>query len=141
MKVSLKDETCIFCQIVEKKIPSYILFESDTNLAFLDIFPVSKGHTIVIPKNHYKNLEDIPDTELSELFRTVKQISNKIYRNLKIDGYNILQNNFQAAGQVINHFHVHIIPRYRNDGKFQLAIPREQSKDEELKSTINLLVE
>ncbi|NHJ21442.1 MAG: HIT family protein [Candidatus Lokiarchaeota archaeon] len=137
----MKDKTCIFCQIVEKKIPSYIFFESDTNLAFLDIFPVSKGHTIVIPKNHYKNLEDIPDDELSKLFKTVKQISNKIYRKLKIQGYNILQNNFQAAGQVINHFHVHIIPRSRNDGKLQLVIPEDQSKEEELKNTLNLLVE
>lgn len=135
----LKDENCIFCQIVEKKIPSQILFENDTNLAFLDIFPVSKGHTIVIPKNHYYNLEDMPDTELNALFGIVKKISGLIYRKLDIDGYNILQNNFRAAGQLVNHFHVHIIPRSKGDGKFQLLIPREQSKEEELKQVLKAI--
>ena len=137
----LKDEDCIFCQIADKKIPSQILFENDTNLAFLDIFPISNGHTIVIPKNHYNNLEDIPSGELTDLFKVVKNLSNKIYEKLEIDGYNILQNNFSAAGQIINHFHVHIIPRRREDGKFQLLIPREQSKEEELKKTLKTIIE
>lgn len=141
MKDLLKDEECVFCQIVEKEIPSQILFENDTNLAFLDIFPVSKGHTIVIPKNHYNNLEDIPSGELTDLFKVVKYLSNKIYEKLKIDGYNILQNNFSAAGQIINHFHVHIIPRRREDGKFQLLIPRAQSKEDELKKTLKTITE
>jgi histidine triad (HIT) family protein len=137
----LKDEDCIFCQIVDKKIPSQILFENDTNLAFLDIFPISNGHTIVIPKNHYNNLEDFPSGELTDLFKVVKHLSNKIYEKLKIDGYNILQNNFSAAGQIINHFHVHIIPRRREDGKFQLLIPRAQSKEDELKKTLKTITE
>ena len=137
----LKDEDCIFCQIADKKIPSQILFENDTNLAFLDIFPISNGHTIVIPKNHYNNLEDIPSGELTDLFKVVKNLSNKIYEKLEIDGYNILQNNFSAAGQIINHFHVHIIPRRREDGKFQLLIPREQSKEEELKKTLKTITQ
>jgi histidine triad (HIT) family protein len=137
----LKDEECIFCQIVEKKIPSQILFENDTNLAFLDIFPISKGHTIVIPKNHYNNLEDIPVNELADLYKVVKNISSIIYKKLKIDGYNILQNNFSAAGQVINHFHVHLIPRSREDGKFRLIIPREQSREEELKQVLKTIIE
>jgi histidine triad (HIT) family protein len=141
VKDLIKVEDCIFCQIIEKKIPSYILFENDKTLAFLDIFPVSKGHTIVIPKNHYNNLEDITVTELTELFRTVKKISNLIYRKIKVEGYNILQNNFRAAGQVINHFHVHIIPRSKEDGKFRLLIPREQSKEEELKRTLETIID
>ena len=137
----IKVEDCIFCQIIEKKIPSHILFENDITLAFLDIFPVSKGHTIVIPKNHYNNLEDIPVAELTELFRIVKEISGLIKKKLKIDGYNILQNNFRAAGQVINHFHVHIIPRSKEDGKFRLIIPREQSKEEELKQLLETIMD
>jgi len=141
VKDLVKDEECIFCQIVERKIPSQILFENDKNLAFLDIFPVSKGHTIVIPKNHYKNLEDIPVHKLAEIFEVVKKISGLIHRKLKIDGYNILQNNFKAAGQVINHFHIHIIPRSKADGKFQLLIPRVQSKEEELKKILNTIIE
>ena len=141
MRDLLRDKQCIFCQIVDNKIPSQILFENDTTLAFLDIFPISNGHTIVIPKNHYNNLEDIPVDELFNVFKIVKKMSSKIYEKLKIEGYNILQNNFKAAGQVINHFHVHIIPRRREDGKFRLLIPRVQSKEEELKKTLKTIIE
>ena len=139
VKVMIKDDKCIFCKIIEKSIPSKVLFENDKNLAFLDIFPVSKGHTIVIPKNHYKNLEEIPNNELSELFEIVKKISILIHKKLKVDGYNILQNNFRAAGQVVNHFHVHIIPRSNNDGKLKLLIPKHQAKEEELNQILRII--
>lgn len=139
VKVMIKDDKCIFCKIIEKSIPSKVLFENDKNLAFLDIFPVSKGHTIVIPKNHYKNLEEIPNIELSELFEIVKKVSILIHKKLKVDGYNILQNNFRAAGQVVNHFHVHIIPRRNEDGKFKLFIPKKQAKEEELNQILRII--
>jgi len=135
----IKDDKCIFCKIIDKSIPSKVLFENDKNLAFLDIFPVSEGHTIVIPKNHYKNLEEIPNNELSELFEIVKKVSILIHKKLKVDGYNILQNNFRAAGQVVNHFHVHIIPRSREDGKFKLFIPKNQAKEEELNQILRII--
>ena len=141
VKVMIKDDKCIFCKIIEKSIPSKVLFENDKNLAFLDIFPVSKGHTIVIPKNHYKNLEEIPNNELSELFEIVKKVSILIHKKLKVDGYNILQNNFRAAGQVVNHFHVHIIPRSNEDGKFKLYIPKKQAKEEELNQILKIFNE
>jgi len=128
----MKDENCIFCKIINREIPSKIVFENDLNLAFLDISPISKGHTIIIPKNHYSTLEDISDHELAETFKVVKKISKRIHQNLQIDGYNILQNNFAVAGQVINHFHVHIIPRSFDDDKFRVKIPRNQASDEEL---------
>jgi len=139
VKLILKDLNCIFCKIVEKKIPSKIVFEDDFNLAFLDIFPISKGHTIVIPKNHYENLEGIPDNELIKLFKEVKKIATNIHKKLEIDGYNILQNNFLAAGQVINHFHVHIIPRSENDARFTMKIPRNQSSDKELENILKII--
>jgi len=135
----IKDDKCIFCKIIDKSIPSKVLFENDKNLAFLDIFPVSKGHTIVIPKNHYKNLEEIPNNELSELFEIVKKVSILIHKKLKVDGYNILQNNFRAAGQAVNHFHVHIIPRRNEDGKFKLFIPKKQAKEEELNQILRII--
>ena len=141
VRVMIKDDKCIFCKIIEKSIPSKVLFENDKNLAFLDIFPVSKGHTIVIPKNHYKNLEEIPNNELSELFEIVKKLSILIHKKLKVDGYNILQNNFRAAGQVVNHFHVHIIPRSNEDGKFKLYIPKKQAKEEELNQILKIINE
>lgn len=141
VKIMIKDDKCIFCKIIEKSIPSKILFENDKNLAFLDIFPVSKGHTIVIPKNHYKNLEEIPNNALSELFEIVKKVSILIHKKLKVDGYNILQNNFRAAGQVVNHYHVHIIPRWNEDGKFKLYIPKKQAKEEELNQILRIIKE
>jgi len=135
----IKDDKCIFCKIIDKSIPSKVLFENDKNLAFLDIFPVSKGHTIVIPKNHYKNLEEIPNNALSELFEIVKKVSILIHEKLKVDGYNILQNNFRAAGQVVNHYHVHIIPRRNEDGKFKLLTPKKQAKEEELNQILRII--
>jgi len=135
----LSNDDCIFCKIIVKEIPSKILYQNNHTIAFLDIFPISQGHTIVIPKKHYTNLETIPINELHEVMGTVKIVSNLIYKNLKIDGYNILQNNYKAAGQVINHFHIHIIPRSNADGKFKLLIPREQAKEEELNQTLKII--
>ena len=87
---------------------------------------------IVIPKNHYSTLEDIPNHELAEVYKIVKKTSINLRQKLQVGGYNILQNNFKAAGQVINHFHVHIIPRSLNDHKLSIEIPRNQAKHEEL---------
>ena len=134
------NEDCIFCQIVKKKIPSKNIFEDERYLAFLDIFPISNGHTIIVPKKHYRNLEDIPEQELAEVIKIVKKIAVLIHKKLKIDGYNVLQNNFESAGQEINHFHVHIIPRDKNDQKFKLKIPRNQATEEELENTLKLLL-
>ncbi len=135
----MKENDCLFCKITDKEIPSKILFENEIILAFLDISPISKGHTIVIPKNHYSNLEDIPNYELTEVYKEVKNLAKKIHENLKIDGYNILQNNFAAAGQVIEHFHIHIIPRNYDDEKFRIKIPRTQASEEELNEVYKIL--
>ena len=135
----MKEKECIFCKITKREIPSRIIFEDDFTLAFLDIAPISKGHTIIIPKNHYSNLEDIPNNELTELFKTVKKLAIRIHRNLEIDGYNVLQNNFKAAGQDILHFHVHIIPRKYDDDKFRIKIPRTQASDGKLKKVFEIL--
>ena len=115
------------------------MYQNNNTIAFLDIFPISQGHTIVIPKKHYTNLQNIPIDELHKVMETVKIVSNLIYKNLNIDGYNILQNNYKAAGQVINHFHIHIIPRNSTDGKFKLIIPREQATEEELDQTLKII--
>ena len=135
----MDEKNCIFCKITRKEIPSKIIFENDLNLAFLDIFPISKGHTIIISKNHYSNLEDIPESELAELHKVVKLVALIIHKKLRIDGYNIVQNNFSAAGQVVKHFHVHIIPRNSNDQKFTIKIPRNQATEQELENVLNIL--
>jgi len=135
----MKSEDCIFCKITRREIPSKIVYENNLNLAFLDISPISKGHTIVIPKNHYSTLEDIPDNELTKLYKVVKKIAMMIHEKLQIEGYNILQNNFTAAGQVIKHFHVHIIPRNFNDDKFRVKIPRNQATEADLNNVLHKL--
>jgi len=135
----MKEKDCIFCKLADREFPSQIIFENELDIAFLDISPISEGHTIVIPKKHYSNLEYIPDYELTELFKVVKKLAIMIHKKLKIDGYNILQNNFTAAGQVINHFHVHIIPRNFDDERFRIKIPRNQSSEEELNKIYRIL--
>lgn len=130
---------CIFCKIVKNEIPSKKAFENQFNLAFLDIHPISRGHTIVIPKNHYKNIEEIPYDELTRLYKVVKDLSILIHKKFGIDGYNILQNNFEAAGQVINHFHVHIIPRTKRDDRFNIKIPRNQASESDLMDVLKIL--
>ena len=135
----MTNKDCIFCKIVKKEIASKIIYESDNDLAFLDIYPINKGHSIIIPKSHYENLNDIPEEELTKLYKTVKLVAILIYKKLNIGGYNVLQNNFKPAGQVINHIHVHIIPRNKDDAKFKMKIPRIQATEEELEETLSLL--
>jgi histidine triad (HIT) family protein len=130
---------CVFCKIADREIPSKILFENESVMAFLDIFPISEGHTIIISKNHHSTLEDIPDSELIELCKAVKKLAYRIHKFLEIDGYNILQNNFSAAGQEINHLHVHIIPRKVGDKKLYVQVPKIQASENELEKIYNIL--
>lgn len=107
---------CIFCNIIEGRIPSYKVYEDDNSFAFLDIAPVNKGHTLIIPKNHYINIEDIPEDELSALIKTVKKVGKLLKEKFNIEGYNVQENNDPVAGQIVPHIHFHIIPRNENDG-------------------------
>lgn len=106
---------CIFCKIVEGKIPSFKLYEDSKVLVILDAFPSSKGHVLVIPKKHSKDIFDITDNEYSYLMGIVSSITKKLKKNLECNGFNVLQNNGEVAGQTVNHLHIHIIPRYEND--------------------------
>ncbi len=107
---------CIFCQIVAGKIPSYKIYEDDKVLAFLDIAPVNYGHTLVIPKKHYANLEEIELEDLTAVIRAVKKIGLGLKQGLGVAGYNVQLNNDSVAGQIIPHLHFHVIPRHSDDG-------------------------
>ncbi len=107
---------CIFCKIAKDEIPSYKVYEDNKTLAFLDIAPVNNGHILVIPKKHYKNIEDISEEELYTIIKTVKKIGKALKESLDILGYNVNINNDPIAGQIIPHIHFHIIPRYKKDG-------------------------
>lgn len=107
---------CIFCKIIKNEIPSYRLYEDRDVLVILDIAPVNHGHTLVISKKHYANMEEISDKELCRMIKIVKKISKAIIKGLGVKGYNIHINNNPVAGQVILHIHFHIIPRIEGDG-------------------------
>lgn len=103
-------ESCIFCKIIRKEGPASIVYEDDRIVAFMSIQPINVGHTLVVPKNHYENFFEIPEEEVAYLYRIVKKISHAVKKAVNADGIRIVQNNGEAAGQVIFHLHVHIIP-------------------------------
>ena len=109
-------EECIFCKIIKEEIPCYKVYEDNDFLVFLDIKPVNIGHSLVIPKKHYKNIFDLPEDLIAKYFVLVKKIASIIKKSINADGINIGMNNEIAAGQVVFHSHIHIIPRFDNDG-------------------------
>ncbi len=110
----MNEKDCIFCKIINKEIPCYKIYENDYVLAFLDVSPVLKGHTLVIPKKHFTNILDAENKYLEEVIKAVKQIANH-YVSLGYDGVNILNATGKAAEQSVFHLHFHILPRKDND--------------------------
>lgn len=106
---------CIFCEIAEKSSEADIIFENEKFIAFLDINPVNYGHTLVIPKKHFDNFLTVPAEDLLEITKLAQYLAGAVKRALKADGFNIISNNGNSAGQSVFHFHYHIIPRYEND--------------------------
>ncbi|WP_250278172.1 HIT family protein [[Clostridium] colinum] len=106
---------CIFCKIINGDIPCNKVFENDNFIAILDAFPANEGHTLIIPKKHYKDIFEIDEDMLKEGYAISRKIANGIKKALNIENINILQNNGALAGQTVNHFHIHVIPRIEND--------------------------
>ncbi|MEI6597253.1 MAG: HIT family protein, partial [bacterium] len=104
-------ENCIFCKIITGEIPSYKVYEDEQILAFLDINPVNHGHTLVVPKKHFVNIEETDEQVLYLIIKIVKKIGASLKKNLGVAGYNVLENNDPVAGQIVPHLHFHIIPR------------------------------
>ena len=107
---------CIFCKIIKGEINSLKVFEDDDVLVFLDVNPLTKGHCLAVSKEHFENIFDIDKAILQKVIIAGKNISEKIQKNLDADGIYLSQSNGEAAGQIIFHFHLHIIPRYKGDG-------------------------
>jgi len=112
------DHDCIFCRMVAGELGITKIYEDEDVLAFLDIGPVSDGHTLVIPKRHFKGLQDCPAEVLGKLCSKLGRIAKAVSAGVDADGYNLLCNNGRAAGQLIDHLHFHIIPRNTSDGVF-----------------------
>lgn len=107
---------CIFCKIIKKEIPSYKIYEDEDTYVFLDIAKDVDGHTLVIPKKHYKNILDCDDDILSKVMTTAKKVSSFYVNNCGYEGVNIINANEEAAQQSVGHLHIHIIPRKSDDG-------------------------
>ena len=124
---------CIFCKIVRGELPSYKVYEDDKTIAFLDIHPVNAGHTLVVPKAHATNIFDILKEDWVAVAETVRVLSIAIEKGVGADGINIAINNREHAGQVVDHPHVHIIPRFKGDGL--KLMPQRTYKEKEAEAT------
>ena len=109
---------CIFCKIIAGQIPAAVVYEDEAVLAFLDIGPVSDGHTLVVPKPHYSTVDQCPPEVLAGLIHPIQRIAKAVVSATGCDGYNVLCNNGRAAGQLVHHVHFHVIPRVMGDGVF-----------------------
>ena len=108
-------ENCIFCKIANGEIPAAALYEDDDFKVILDLGPASKGHALILPKAHAANIYELPDELAAKAMILAKKMASKMTEALKCDGFNIVQNNGEAAGQTVFHFHMHLIPRYQGD--------------------------
>ena len=111
----MRDNNCIFCKIANGEIPSATIYEDEDFRVILDLSPASKGHALILPKEHYANLFELDDEKAGKVLVVAKKVITKMKEILNCDGYNIVQNNGEAAGQTVNHFHLHLIPRYEGD--------------------------
>ena len=129
----MRDENCIFCKIAAGDIPSVTLYEDEDFRVIMDISPASKGHALILPKDHYANLFEMPEELLSKAMSLAKVWGDKLVKALNADGLNLVQNNGLAAGQTVFHYHLHLIPRYEGDNVGNLWNPgtltEEQKKE------------
>jgi len=107
---------CLFCKIIKGEIPSAKVYEDEHSFAFLNIRPINPGHTLLVPKKHFANLYEMPDEILANLAPIIKKLGVAIKKAVSADGINIGMNNDPAAGQLVFHAHIHIMPRFKNDG-------------------------
>ncbi len=131
-------DNCIFCKIAAGEIPSNTIYEDNDFRVILDNGPATKGHALVLPKQHYANLYEIPEDVVSGAVVVAKKVAQTMKDKLSCDGLNLVQNNGEAAGQTVMHFHLHIIPRYKDDGQHILWKPTSPTPEElaSIKDTI-----
>lgn len=126
----MKEKDCIFCKIANGEIPSTTLYEDDEFRVILDMGPATRGHALLLPKEHYGDLFALDDETASKVLVRAKRIALRMKNALNADGFNLVQNNGEAAGQTVFHFHMHLIPRYRDDHAGILWKPGTVTQDE-----------
>lgn len=113
----MRDENCIFCKIANGEIPSRTLYEDGDFRVILDLGPATRGHALILPKEHAANLFELPEETAGKAMILAKKMAVRMKEKLNCDGFNVIQNNGEVAGQTVFHFHMHLIPRYENDGQ------------------------
>ena len=126
----MKDCNCIFCKIANGEIPSTTLYEDEDFRVILDLGPATRGHALLLPKNHFANLFELDDETAQKAILVAKKMAGKMKDALGADGFNLVQNNGEAAGQTVFHFHMHLIPRYENDNAGILWEPWETTPED-----------
>ncbi|MFA5174041.1 MAG: HIT domain-containing protein [Candidatus Pacearchaeota archaeon] len=121
-------DDCIFCNIIKGEIPAEKIYEDDNFISIFDVKPIGDGHTLVIPKKHFKTLLDIPTSLGNELLEALKETTLILMKKYKAEGFNIFMNNFEVGGQIVPHAHVHILPRKKGDG-IKMAVNLNKIKD------------
>lgn len=126
----MKKDDCIFCKIANGEIPSKTLYQDENFRVILDLGPATRGHALILPKAHYANLYELPEDTAAAAMKLAKRMAGTMTEKLRADGLNLVQNNGETAGQTVMHFHLHLIPRYKDDGQHILWKPNTVSKEE-----------
>lgn len=126
----MKKEDCIFCKIAGGEIPSKTLYEDERFRVILDLGPAARGHALILPKDHAENLYELPEETAAAVMVLAKRMAAVMRGRLNCDGLNLVQNNGEAAGQTVAHFHMHVIPRYKEDDQKIGWVPRETTPEE-----------
>ena len=126
----MRDDNCIFCKIAGGEIPTNAIYEDNDHKVILDMSPATRGHALILPKEHYKNIYEMPEERVAGAFRLAKKMAQTMTDKLGADGFNIVQNNNEIAGQTVFHFHIHLIPRYEGDGQVVGWRPGESTPEE-----------
>lgn len=136
----MKKDDCIFCKIANGEIPSNTLYEDDNFRVIFDLGPATKGHALILPKEHFDNIYEIDDEHAAKAFVLAKKMAGAMTKAFECDGFNVIQNNGESAGQSVFHFHMHLIPRYEGDHAIGLWTPGETT-DSDLKAQVEKVKE
>ena len=126
----MKMDDCIFCKLANGEFPTNSIYEDDKFNVILDLAPATKGHALILPKEHYANLYELPEEVAMNVMKLAKKMVQLMTDKLGCDGFNLVQNNGEVAGQTVFHFHMHLIPRYKNDGEILKYNVQSFSQDE-----------
>ena len=129
--ITMRDDNCIFCKLANGVFPTNTIYEDEEFRVILDLEPAAKGHALILPKEHYKNLYELPDETAGKVMKLAKKMAIRMTDKLGADGFNLVQNNNEIAGQTVFHFHLHLIPRY-NDDVQKIAWEKGSPSPEEL---------